>query len=578
MQRKLIAAAIALTVTGTPWAAGEVPAKPAARKAPAAAVAAPPAIPPANSEGEDLVARAVYQVLIGELALQRGDNELAVAAWNDLARRTRDPVVIARAIEVAVANRQIELALELNRLWQQVDPESAQARSNESSLLIVGNRLDDAAPQLARLLERDKANLPANLMHLNRMLAKQADKKAVQRLVDRVAASYPDLPEAHFAMGQAAANALDPQRAEAEFTQALKLRPDWEAAALARAAVLASSSAQAAVDSLKSFLADNPKARDARLTLARVFIFERRYDDARAQYDLLLKAYPDDPDVVYPLAVLAVQQGDAKTARTQLEKLLKSDFQDKSAVHFFLGQLDEDEKKLDAALAHYRLVTGGDQYVAARARAARILQGQGKHDEARELLRTTATGGPERIQLIIAEAQLLRDAGRSDEAWALLDGALARHPDNPDLLYETALAAERRGDPELMEKHLRRLLVLKPDHAHALNALGYSFADRNVRLAEAQELIARAIVLAPNDPFIMDSLGWVLFRQGKQQEALAVLEKAYGLRADPEIAAHLGEVLWTVGRRDDAARLLKEAAGKFPNNDVLATAVKKFAP
>ena len=181
-------------------------------------------------------------------------------------------------------------------------------------------------------------------------------------------------------------------------------------------------------------------------------------------------------------------------------------------------------------------------------------------------------------RLAIAEAQLLREAGRKDDGYAVLTAALAKHPDDPELLYETALTAERQNQPEVMEKHLRHLLKLKPDHAHALNALGYSLADRNIRLDEANDLVTRAVALAPGDPFIMDSLGWVQFRQGKLAEALKTLEKAYAIKADPEIAAHLGEVLWTLGRKEDAARLLGEAAKKNPDNDVLAAALKKFQP
>ena len=197
----------------------------------------------------------------------------------------------------------------------------------------------------------------------------------------------------------------------------------------------------------------------------------------------------------------------------------------------------------------------------------------------RALLRTTPGSTPaEKTQLILAEAQLLREAGRSDEAYALLETSLAKQPDNPELLYETALTAERQGKPQILEKHLKHLLKLKPDHAHALNALGYSLAERNTRLAEAHKLISQALALAPQDPFIMDSMGWVLFRQGKLPESLKTLEAAYGIKADPEIAAHLGEVLWTMGRKDDASRIMNEAAKKFPDNEVLASALKKFQP
>jgi len=572
MPNKLIVAALALAFAWPAHAAGEKAARATGKKPAAARTASPPA-------SEDIVTRTVFQALVGDLALQRGDTELGISAWNDLARRTRDPKIIARATEVAANARQYELALELVRFWLEVEPDSAQARQMESSLLIATNRIDDLAPQFARVLEQDKANAGSNLMHLNRMLARHADKKAVQRLVDRVAAPYDNLPEAHFAMGQAAAAADDPMRAISEFQEALIYRPDWEVAALARAQVQARQSTASAIDGLDKFVARNPDAREARLALARLLIVERRYDEARVQFDRLLKNSPDNPDIVYPLAVLALQQGDKAVARAQLDKLLAADFADKSTIHFFLGQLDEEEKKPEAALEHYRRVTSGDQYIPARARAAHLLLAQGRTEEARELLRTTRTGSAaERTQLILAEAQLLREAGRGDESYALLESALAGNPDNLELLYETALAAERQGKPEFTEKHLRRLLALKPDHAHGLNALGYSFADRNMRLAESYDLISRAVALAPDDPFIMDSMGWVLFRQGRLPEALATLEKAYALRPDPEIAIHLGEVLWTMGRKDEAARFLKEAAGKFPDSEVLAAALKKFRP
>ncbi|MFZ1900237.1 MAG: tetratricopeptide repeat protein [Azonexus sp.] len=572
MSKKLILAALILALAGQTLAAGETTVK-----APAKSPAKKQSTAPIGDE--DLLARAVFQSLVGELALQRGEMELGVSAWADLARRTRDPEVIARATEVAAATRQYELALELTRLWLEVEPGSSKARQTESTLLLLANRLDDLAPQLAGLLEQDKANVAGNLMHLNRMLNRHSDKKAVQRLIDRVATPYDELPEAHFAMGLAAANADDLMRAQGEFHKALQQRPDWESAELAYAQLLARTSPSSAIESLNEFLARKPDARDARLTLARLLISERNYDAARAQFDRLLKDSPDNPDVVYPVAMLALQQGDTAGARAQFEKLLKSDFPDKSTVHFFLGQIEEEQKKPDLALEHYRQVTAGDQYIAARGRAAQILMQQGKPDEARELLRITRGSTPaEKTQLILAEAQLLREAGRGDESYALLEAALAKQPDNPELLYETALAAERQGKPQVLEKHLGHLLKLKPDHAHALNAFGYSLAERNIRLAEAHKLITQALALAPQDPFIMDSMGWVLFRQGKLPEALKTLETAYGIKADPEIAAHLGEVLWTLGRKDDAVRIMNEAAKKNPDSEVLAAALKKFSP
>ena len=570
MQPKFIAAALTvalgLSQSGLSLAAGETPSKGGKTANAPAAV-------------ENILARTVFQSLIGEFALQRGDIKLGVEAWSDLAQRTRDPKVIERATEVAGQARQYDLALELAKLWLEVEPGSTKAKQTQSSLLVMANRIDDLAPQLAGVLEQDKANIGANLLQLNRMLARHADKKATQTLVDRLAAPYDSLPEAHFAMAQAAANAGDNLRALSETEKALILRPDWETAAMARAQIQASKSNLTAIDSLSDFVDHNPNAHEARLTLARLLISEKQYNESRKHFERLIKDNPDNPEVIYPVAMLALQQGDTVTGRTQLEKLLATDYPDKGTVHFFLGQLDQEQSKPEAALEHYRQVPVGDQYITARSRAAQILLQQGKPEEARELLHSThGRNNAEQTQLVMAESQLLREAGRQNDAYIILETALTSQPDNLELLYETALTAERIGKPEILETHLKHLLKLKPDHAHALNAMGYSLAERNIRLPEAHELISKALSLMPDDPFIMDSLGWVLYRQGKLPEALSTLEKCYGIKADPEIAAHLGEVLWAMGRQDEARRILTSAAKLNPENEVLAAAIKKFKP
>lgn len=541
--------------------------------------AAGPVVPTGAEAQDNTLARTVFLSLVGEMALQRGDTRLAVEAWSDLARRSRDPAALARAVEIAGFARQYDRALELARLWLEVEPDSTRARQTQSSLLVLANRLDELAPQLAILLERDQQNLAANLMHLNRMLARHEDKKAVQQLVEKLTAPYQPLPEAHFAVAQATAAAGDNLGALVAIEKALLLRPDWESAALARAQLQARQSNASAISGLSEFVSRQPAARDARLALARALIGEKRFDEARPHFDRLLKDNPDNPEIIYPIAMLALQQGDARTGRQQLERLLQTDFPDKSSVHFFLGQLDQEQKNLSAALEHYRQVTSGNQYIAARARAAQILLQQGKPDEARELLHNTRGGSAEeRTQLTMAEAQLLRDAGRHADAYAVLVEALAAQPDNVDMLYDAALTAERSGRPELLEMHLQHLLSLRPDHAHALNALGYSLADRNIRLDEAFALITRALTILPDDPFITDSLGWVQFRLGRLEEALATLERAYRGKPDPEIAAHIGEVLWSLGRRDEARRVLDEATRQHPDNETLTSTIKKLLP
>lgn len=568
MQPKFIAAAIALTLgLSLPClAAGDPPAPSGGKRL-------------ARQSTEDLLARTVFQTLVAEFALRQGDLKLGSDAWTDLAQRTRDPQAIARATEVAGFAKQYDRALELTKLWLAVEPDSAKARQAQSSLLVLTNRIGDLGPQLAALLVQDKENLGNNLLHLNRMLARLNDPKAVQQLVKRLAEPYPDVPEAHFAMSQAAANAGDTAQALAEAEQALRLRPTWETAALIRAQLQSRESTTQAIDGLVEFVGRNALAQEARMTLARLLVGEKRYEEARRHFEQLLADNPDNLEIIYPVAMLALQQGDAKTGREQLERLLSSEFSDKATVHFLLGQLDQEQSKLDEALAHFRQVTSGEQYIAARSRAAQVLVQQGKLDEARAMLRATrGASAAQQVQLSLAEAQILREANRLNEAYIVLELALSQQPENIDLLYDAALTAERIDKPELLEMHLARLLELKPDHSHALNALGYSWAERNIRLDEARELIAKALSLTPDDPFIVDSLGWVLYRLGRLDESLGALERAYRLRPDPEIAAHLGEVLWQLGRKDDARKLIREALKSNPDNSVLAATAKKLLP
>ncbi len=574
---KLVVSAIFLALSMSLHAQSESTEKPSPAVKPAQKRMLPPR--PASGGSEDLLGRTVYQALLGDFALRQGDLELASSAWGDLAMRTRDPQALARAIEVLGFARKHDLAMELAELWVQIEPESVKARQVRSGLMVSANRLEELAPQISALLAQDVNALPANLMQLNRLLSRHTDKKAVQTLVDRVAFPYVSLPEAHFAMSQAASNAGDEARALAEIGKALQLRPEWEPAALIRARLQAPTSPQTSIQGLQAFVRAYPEARDARLTLARLLIAEKRYDESREHFDLLVKVAPDSPEIIYPLAMLALQQGDAQRGRAQLEHLLETDFPDKSTIHFFIGQIDEDQKRFDAALARYQQVVSGDQYMPARSRAAVILQKQGKLEAAREIIRTSRTSNEaEKVQVLLAESQLLRDAGRSDEAYKLLESSLKKLPENTELLYEVALLAERQGKPEVLEKHLKRLLEIKPDHPHGLNALGYSYAERNIRLAEAEKLIARALQITPDDPYILDSRGWVYFRQGRLAESIAVLERAYGLKRDGEIAAHLGEVLWVMGRKDEAKRILLEARTEHPENEVLGAIIRKLLP
>jgi tetratricopeptide (TPR) repeat protein len=563
-----------------------------------AALAAPPAPPvpdaqamarQAQEDGADaagnpeLTGQVVFQVLLAEIALQRGQLELAVSAYQDLARRTRDPAVAQRATEIATAARQYGVALEMARLWVEADPESQPARQTLTGLLVVSGNLAELEAPIAQMLAADPGNLGDNFLGLNRLLARHPDKQAVLTFIEHMAQPYPTLPEAYYALAVAAAAAGQPERARSEARRAQALRPGWVDALLLETQIVLSepgdAHVQEAVELLSGYLKQHPDVLPVRLALARVLIGARQYHQAREQFDLLLKKAPDDVEVVYPLAILALQEKDYDMARRLLLHLLDLPFPDRGAVRYFLGQTEEESGHADAALAYYEQVDGGAQYLAARGRAAQLLADAGKLDEALALLRASDVKSPhEKVQIAQMQAQLLRAAGRHQAAFAVLDEARKLQPDQPDLLYDTALAAEKIGRLQDMENLLRKLIKLQPDNAHAYNALGYSLADHNLRLKEAHELIARALKLAPRDPFILDSMGWVLYREGKLAEARAMLEDAYAIKDDPEIAAHLGEVLWKMGQHAEAIALWQKAAAQAPDNEALRATMKKFLP
>jgi tetratricopeptide (TPR) repeat protein len=527
---------------------------------------------------QDLTPRLVYEFLLAEIAGSRGELGLASEAYMDLARTTRDPRVARRAAEVALFARRYDAALDAARLWSEIEPSAAPPNQMVVSLLAATGRSAELEVKLSQQLAAAGGQVGELLLQLNRMLARHPDKKAAQVLVNKLTEPYLGLAEAHFARAQAAHGAGDMAQSAAELDRAVELRPDWEQAALARAQM--TTDPDEAARFLGRFVSTNPKAMDARLAYARSLVIVKRYAEARAEFKTLLANHPDNGDVTYAVAVLSLQLHDLDEAETQLKRLIGMNHAESNSAQLYLGQIAEERKQPDEALKWYGQVpVGGTQYLPARMRMTQLLARQQKLDEARRTLHETTAANPaERTELLIAESQLLREAGQNQDAYAVLADDLKLHPDQPELLYEAAIMAEKVGKLDVVEPYLRRLIAINPDHAHAYNALGYSLVERNERLEEAQQLIDKALQLAPADPFILDSKGWVLYRRGDAKGALDVLKKAFALRADPEIAAHLGEVLWSLGRADEARQTWSDAMKTSPGNEALVGTVRKFTP
>lgn len=519
----------------------------------------------------------LYEFLLGEIALQRGDHGLAAQTFLDLARRTRDPRVARRAVEIASQARMPELALEAAKTWQSLEPASSQALQVVAALLVANKQVDEALPYLEKLLAADGVNLENGFMQLNRLLAGNPDKAANLRVVRHLAAKHPKLPQAHFAVAQASASAGNDEDAIAAVRRAARLRPDWELPALLEAQVVQKRSPAAAAKVLGDFVEKNPSSREARLNYARALVLDKRLPEARKQFEAVLAANPGNTEVVYAVGLLAFQLKDYPVAEENMKRLLALGYRDADGVRYLLGQIAEEQKQWPQAVQWYERITSGEHLVPARMRTANAIAKQGKLEEARAFLKRVAADNPaEEPQLTVAEAQLLRDANRHQEAFKVLGEALAKQPDQPELLYDYALTAEKLERFDVLESNLRKLIEVRPDHAHAYNALGYSLAERNLRLPEARKLIEKALELAPDDYFIVDSLGWVLYREGDLRGAAEQLRRAYHGRPDAEIGAHLGEVLWMMGERDEAKRIWQESLKASPDNETLQKTIQRF--
>ncbi len=535
--------------------------------------------PSANLPSVDLSQELMYKLMLGEIALQRGQPQVAVRTFLEVARETRDPRVAQRATEMAWNARMQKEALEAASIWQKADPGSQQARQVMAALLVNQEQLSDARPHLEQWLAADKANIAPNFVQLAQLLGRNKDKKGILDLLRALARPYNDVAEVRLAVAQAAWNANDVDLSLAESRAALTIRPDFQLAALFQVQALQRRANAEALAFMEDYLKRYPKASDVRLTYARLLVTEKRLPDARAQFEMLVAEAPKNPDLAMSVALLAMQANDYDTAEKHLKGALAAGHKEPDLIWMSLGQIAEERKQYDEALKWYSGITPGERFMSAQARYAGVLVKQGKMTEARKHLQTvTPRNDAQRLQLVQAEAGLLRDAQAYKDAYDLLGKTLEGAPDSVDLLYDQAMVAEKLDRIDVLERNLRRVMELQPDHAHAYNALGYTLADRNVRLPEARKLIEKALELAPQDGYIIDSLGWVLFRMGQTSEAVVKLRRAFELRPEAEVGAHLGEALWVDGKREEAQKIWADMLKLSPENDVLQSTLKRLAP
>ena len=550
-----------------------------------------PAVPRDPVEG--LSADIFYRLILGDVALQRGETSLAARAYFEAAREVKDVRLARRAAEVALTARMRGLAQESAKLWASLDPTAERPKQILAALAAgnvgrVGsdNAVDNDLKQRLEKLIADAAVTdrgPGEIfLQLSRFFGDAQDRVQIYELVRELARPYPRSPEAHFAVALAAFSGGLPDGggkvALEAIDRALALRPDWERGALLKGEILGRRAPAEASAFLQAFVTANPEARTAAGALAQFYVEQKRYVEARAVFQKLWDSDRTAREFEFGVAVISTQMKDWETAESLFQDLKRANYGENGAVELYLAQIAEETGRYDQAIERYNAVPDGERAWLAKLRIAAIMGKQGKIVEARRYLADLpAVTIEQRVQVRQAEAQLLRDTNDNAGAYDVLVLALKEHPESTELLYDSAMVAERLDRIDDAEARLRRLVEMKPDDAQALNALGYTLVDRTTRTSEGFALIEKAHKLAPDDSFILDSMGWALFRLGRLGEAETYLRRAFAERQDAEIAAHLGEVLWAKGDHAGAQAIWQSQLKTTPDNPVLLETVRRLA-
>ena len=526
----------------------------------------------------------LYKLMRAELEFRSGNWQGPFVTLMGVAQQTRDPRVARRAAEIALAAKQGGESMAAIRLWRELAPDSDDAAQYYLGMAVLSDDLGEAeAIFRRRLQDAPPAARGVVMFQIQQILTRARDKGAAGLLLERLLAPYPDSVEARVVLAQVAFGRGAGETALTQAQEALRLKPDSDIAVLTLAQVNPDQSEIAGL--LARFLQANPGAREVRAALARILVNQKQYDEARREFLALLKEQPDNLGTLYALGIMSMQLGDQGGAEKYLAQFVETleknpgDERDPSKVLMTLSQLAEERGDFKAAGQWLEKVDQGEpqSWFEAQLRLGQLLGKQGDLEGARIFLGALKANEPsEQAQIVLAQGHVLRDAGKLESAYQVMEEGAKRFPANTELLYDFALLAEKLGRLEVMEKTLRDVMAQAPDNHHAYNALGYSLAERGVRLDEALVLIDKALKMAPGDPFIMDSMGWVQYRLGNLSEAEAHLRRAYALRSDVEIAVHLGEVLWHKGEKADAQKLWREARAKDPKNDTLKNTLTRL--
>jgi tetratricopeptide (TPR) repeat protein len=529
-----------------------------------------------------------YQLLLGELNVRQGSPGSGFSMLLDAARKTRDPALYQRAVDVALQSRSGDAALQAAQAWKKDIPDATEANRYLLQILLALNRVSEAGEALATSIK----SLPASeqnaaIASAPRLFARVQDKKlaadTVQKALKEALQQRATSAAAWTSVGRMRREAGQLALAVEATRQGFKAEPSAQGPL-----ILAMSLAGAAANDVMPLLEQAMQGEvppELRLGYARTLINQSQNLAALGELARLNTEHADFADgwLVHGLMLQDMGKPQEATHRLQRYISLVEAAQNTevasglSEALMALAQIAQRQGQLAQAQQWLAQVPANADPIKLASRRADLLAQQGRLEEARQVLTDIRTSTPEQaIRKILVQSHWLREHKQAESAYALVKQALSEQANNTDLMSELALVSERLKRYDEMESLLRELIQRKPDDPHAFNALGYSLADRNLRLPEARQLITQALQLAPHDAYIQDSLGWVAFRQGQFQEALQILQAAYRAKPDAEIAAHLGEVLWVMGQTREAAAIWREGLMLKADNDTLLETLKRF--
>ncbi|EDZ65022.1 hypothetical protein KB13_1154 [beta proteobacterium KB13] len=511
----------------------------------------------------------VYKFLLAELAIQRNDINSAGHLYLDLAKLTKNTGFAQSAAQLGGMVRNGRLALDAADIWSKLDPESRDAKKVLAEMYIASGNLSKAKPLVKEILESEDSK-GDGFLYLNNILTRVENKSNALRFIIDIAKPYAKMVEAHFAVAHTAHMAGNISIRDKELATINKLNPNWETSTLFIGAIQFDEDPMKAIETYQKFVKNNPKSNTVRLELAKALVQTEQYPAAKKHFEKLVNSPLASAEISFTVALLALETGDDIMAEQFLNQSLERKYYNPDQVNMYLARIYAQRQNIDKVINLVEKISTGPLFVDSRIFAAQAIRVEKGIDQAVEYLdQYKSLDRQEKLKFLQLKTSFWYNDNQYQKAINLMLSEEEKYADSAEFYFDFGLLYEKNKDFDSMETNLKKAISLKPDYAIAYNALGYSYADRNVKLDDAKKYIEIALSIEPQNHYILDSMGWVHFRLGNYDIAYEFITKAYAIQEDPEIAAHLGEVLWKQGKENEAMSVWQGSLEKFPENSVL---------